>query len=109
MVNSRSHSLLHRLLHLLHWIQIREFTVFLHYGATCVIVFRYLDPDDQPLYLVLESREVTLYLYMQFLNQTEALGNLTKKLEKEIGQVWRQMGIMYGQVSQVRWRRGIPF
>ena len=31
-------------------------------------------------------------------NQTEALGNLTKKLEKEIGQVWRQMGIMYGQV-----------
>jgi predicted transcriptional regulator len=32
-------------------------------------------------------------------NQTEALGNLTKKLEKEIGQVWRQMGIMYGQVS----------
>ena len=46
---------------------------------------------------------------MQFLNQTEALGNLTKKLEKEIGQVWRQMGIMYGQVSQVRWRRGIHF
>merc|ERR1719412_3173023 len=32
-------------------------------------------------------------------NQTEALGNLTRKLEKEIGQVWRQMGIMYGQVS----------
>ena len=32
-------------------------------------------------------------------NQTEALGNLTKKVEKEIGQVWRQMGIMYGQVS----------
>ena len=34
-------------------------------------------------------------------NQTEALGNLTRKLEKEIGQVWRQMGIMYGQV---RWK-----
>ena len=32
-------------------------------------------------------------------NQNEALGNLTKKVEKEIGQVWRQMGIMYGQVS----------
>merc|ERR1719410_540236 len=32
-------------------------------------------------------------------NQTEALANLTKKVEKEIGQVWRQMGIMYGQVS----------
>jgi len=32
-------------------------------------------------------------------NQTEALSNLTKKVEKEIGQVWRQMGIMYGQVS----------
>ena len=31
-------------------------------------------------------------------NQTEALANLTKKVEKEIGQVWRQMGIMYGQV-----------
>ena len=30
-------------------------------------------------------------------NQTEALANLTKKVEKEIGQVWRQMGIMYGQ------------
>ncbi len=28
-------------------------------------------------------------------NQTQALG----KVEKEIGQVWRQMGIMYGQVS----------
>ena len=27
-------------------------------------------------------------------NQTESLGNLTRKLEKEIGQVWRQMGIM---------------
>ena len=34
-------------------------------------------------------------------NQTEALGNLTKKLEKEIGQVWRQMGIMYGQVRKL--------
>merc|ERR1719412_1799427 len=32
-------------------------------------------------------------------NQTEALANLTRKIEKEIGQVWRQMGIMYGQVS----------
>merc|ERR1719412_2761593 len=32
-------------------------------------------------------------------NQTEALTNLTSKVEKEIGQVWRQMGIMYGQVS----------
>ena len=32
-------------------------------------------------------------------NQTEALKNLTTKVEKEIGQVWRQMGIMYGQVS----------
>merc|ERR1711862_763120 len=32
-------------------------------------------------------------------NQTEALANLTRKVEKEIGQVWRQMGIMYGQVS----------
>ncbi len=32
-------------------------------------------------------------------NQTEALANLTLKMEKEIGQVWRQMGIMYGQVS----------
>merc|ERR1712142_483891 len=32
-------------------------------------------------------------------NQTEALTNLTSKVEKEIGQVWRQMGIMYGQLS----------
>jgi len=32
-------------------------------------------------------------------NQTEALANLTRKVEREIGQVWRQMGIMYGQVS----------
>lgn len=32
-------------------------------------------------------------------NQNSALGNLTKKVEKEIGQVWRQMGIMYKQVS----------
>ena len=33
-------------------------------------------------------------------NQTEALANLTTKVEKEIGQVWRQMGIVYGQVKQ---------
>merc|ERR1719452_435682 len=32
-------------------------------------------------------------------NQTMALTNLTMKVEKEIGQVWRQMGIMYGQLS----------
>jgi methyl-accepting chemotaxis protein len=32
-------------------------------------------------------------------NQNEALGNLTTKVEKEIGQVWRQMGIMYSKVS----------
>merc|ERR1719468_883668 len=32
-------------------------------------------------------------------NQTEALTNLTSKVEKEIGQVWRQLGIMYGQLS----------
>merc|ERR1712150_417113 len=32
-------------------------------------------------------------------NQNAALGNLTTKVEKEIGQVWRQMGIMYSQVS----------
>merc|ERR1719322_1289422 len=32
-------------------------------------------------------------------NQNEALANLTSKVEKEIGQVWRQMGIMYNQVS----------
>lgn len=32
-------------------------------------------------------------------NQNEALGNLTAKVEKEIGQVWRQMGIMYSKVS----------
>jgi len=32
-------------------------------------------------------------------NQTEALTNLTSKVETEIGQVWRQMGIMYGQLS----------
>jgi len=32
-------------------------------------------------------------------NQTQALTNLTSKVEKEIGQVWRQMGIMYGQLS----------
>ena len=27
------------------------------------------------------------------------MGNLTSKVEKELGQVWRQMGIMYNQVS----------
>lgn len=32
-------------------------------------------------------------------NQTQALTALTVKVEKEIGQVWRQMGIMYGQLS----------
>ena len=32
-------------------------------------------------------------------NQTQALSKLTNNVEKEIGQVWRQMGIMYGQVS----------
>eukprot|EP00088_Acartia_fossae_P018235 TRINITY_DN20512_c0_g1_i1.p1 TRINITY_DN20512_c0_g1~~TRINITY_DN20512_c0_g1_i1.p1 ORF type:complete len:442 (-),score=152.69 TRINITY_DN20512_c0_g1_i1:1587-2912(-) len=32
-------------------------------------------------------------------NQTQALTNLTSKVEKEIGQVWRQLGIMYGQLS----------
>jgi len=32
-------------------------------------------------------------------NQTEALTTLTSKVEKDIGQVWRQMGIMYGQLS----------
>ena len=32
-------------------------------------------------------------------NQNEAMNNLTQKVEKEIGQVWRQMGIMYRQVS----------
>merc|ERR1712173_419290 len=32
-------------------------------------------------------------------NQNKALGNLTTKVEKELGQVWRQMGIMYNQVS----------
>merc|ERR1711909_232825 len=32
-------------------------------------------------------------------NQTEALTELTSKVEKDIGQVWRQMGIMYGQLS----------
>eukprot|EP00096_Caligus_rogercresseyi_P003799 TRINITY_DN1744_c0_g1_i1.p1 TRINITY_DN1744_c0_g1~~TRINITY_DN1744_c0_g1_i1.p1 ORF type:complete len:463 (+),score=111.78 TRINITY_DN1744_c0_g1_i1:125-1513(+) len=34
-----------------------------------------------------------------FENQNHAMGNLTLKVEKEIGLVWRQMGIMYGQVS----------
>ena len=32
-------------------------------------------------------------------NQNQALANLTQKVEKEIGQVWRQMGVMYNQVS----------
>merc|ERR1719225_2471799 len=32
-------------------------------------------------------------------NQTDALNTLTSKVEKDIGQVWRQMGIMYGQLS----------
>ena len=32
-------------------------------------------------------------------NQTDALNTLTSKVEKDIGQVWRQMGIMYNQVS----------
>ena len=32
-------------------------------------------------------------------NQTTALTELTSKVEKDIGQVWRQMGIMYGQLS----------
>merc|ERR1712223_1361958 len=32
-------------------------------------------------------------------NQTQALNTLTTKVEKDIGQVWRQMGIMYGQLS----------
>merc|ERR1719412_1249804 len=32
-------------------------------------------------------------------NQTEALTELTSKVEKDIGQVWRQMGIMYGQMT----------
>merc|ERR1712106_791271 len=32
-------------------------------------------------------------------NQTTALTELTSKVEKDIGQVWRQMGITYGQLS----------
>merc|ERR1711909_86956 len=32
-------------------------------------------------------------------NQTEALTELSSKVEKDIGRVWRQMGIMYGQLS----------
>lgn len=32
-------------------------------------------------------------------NQNKAMGNLTTKVEKELGQVWRQMGIMYNSVS----------
>merc|ERR1719412_3113479 len=32
-------------------------------------------------------------------NQTDALNTLTTKVEKDIGQVWRQMGIMYGQMT----------
>lgn len=33
-------------------------------------------------------------------NQTSALTNMTAKMEKEISQVWRQIGIMYQQMSQ---------
>lgn len=33
-------------------------------------------------------------------NQTTALTNMTSKVEKEIGQVWRQIGVMYQQMSQ---------
>merc|ERR1739848_647757 len=49
--------------------------------------------DDQ---LKQEFKDITSTILS---NQTEALGNLTTKVEKEIGQVWRQMGIMYSQVS----------
>ena len=49
--------------------------------------------DDQ---LREQFRDITTTILS---NQTEALANLTRKVEKEIGQVWRQMGIMYGQVS----------
>jgi len=30
---------------------------------------------------------------------SKALSVLSRKVEKEIGQVWRQMGIMYGKVT----------
>ncbi|KAG7166237.1 putative Centrosomal protein of 290 kDa-like 2 [Homarus americanus] len=33
-------------------------------------------------------------------NQTSALTNMTAKMEKEISQVWRQIGIMYQQMTQ---------
>ncbi|KAG0695891.1 hypothetical protein GWK47_026747 [Chionoecetes opilio] len=33
-------------------------------------------------------------------NQTSALTNMTAKMEQEISQVWRQIGIMYQQMSQ---------
>ena len=33
-------------------------------------------------------------------NQTSALTNMTRKMEGEISQVWRQIGIMYQQVEQ---------
>ncbi|KAF2362947.1 hypothetical protein FHG87_006293 [Trinorchestia longiramus] len=33
-------------------------------------------------------------------NQTSALTNMTKRMEDEISQVWRQIGIMYQQVEQ---------
>lgn len=33
-------------------------------------------------------------------NQTSALTNMTKRMEGEISQVWRQIGIMYQQVEQ---------
>ncbi|XP_042869402.1 golgin subfamily A member 3-like [Penaeus japonicus] len=33
-------------------------------------------------------------------NQTSALTNMTAKMEKEISQVWRQIGVMYQQMSQ---------
>ena len=42
---SKCSKLVHCLLHLLHWIEIRESTIFLHYGATCVIVFSYLESN----------------------------------------------------------------
>ncbi|TOF72440.1 hypothetical protein CGJ15_27545, partial [Vibrio parahaemolyticus] len=33
-------------------------------------------------------------------NQTSALTNMTAKMEQEISQVWRQIGIMYQQMTQ---------
>ncbi|RXG56592.1 hypothetical protein Avbf_07165, partial [Armadillidium vulgare] len=33
-------------------------------------------------------------------NQTSALTNMTQKMEDEISQVWRQIGIMYQQIAQ---------